>query len=172
MCSPKLITFCLFMRLPGGRGLPRAGCRAAGLRRPGLGRGLFGDKGSPGGGTTPPDWHKKAPRAPGAARRCATRGGPRRCSAAADGRPRIPRAGPAPLGQDPYPQGQIRTLRVRSAPPGSDPYPQGWIRTPRAGPAPPHPVPHRSPRTALRKRGSEEGFSSLFPLFLKLVFKK
>lgn len=151
VCSPKLITFCLFMRLPGGQGLPRAGCRAAGLRRPGLGRGLFGDKGSPGGHNPPGPAQKSSP-------------GPWGCPALRDPRgttqvqrgcgwpaphpqgwTRTPRAGSVPPGSDPYPQGQICTPRVGSVPPRLDPHPQGRPRTPAPGPAP------RSASAAARK---------------------
>lgn len=85
VCSPNLITFCLFMRLLGGWGYPGP---AAGLRRPVLGRGLFGDTVSPG-GHKPTRVEKQLPRGP--SRLLAERGCPCRCS-----RARAPRARSAP----------------------------------------------------------------------------
>lgn len=82
VCSPNLITSCLFMRLLGGWGLPRPGAGGySGIR--------FHQA-----GTNPPEWKSSYPG--GLARRRAQRGCPRRCSAAAAG-PAPPTPGRTPL---------------------------------------------------------------------------
>lgn len=58
VCSPNLITFCLFMRLLGGWGLPRTGCRAAAAR---AGAGGYSGIRFLQAGTNPPEWKSSCP---------------------------------------------------------------------------------------------------------------
>lgn len=90
VCSPNLITFCLFMRLLGGWGLPPAGCRAAAAR---AGAGVIRGYGFTRRAQTHPSGKAAAP----GGRPRAARSGDARAGAA-----RLQAARPAPPGRAPH----------------------------------------------------------------------